>query len=155
MKHLILTLALLTIGFMCNAQYNPYTHAKIAIETYERHQLNKIRFDETAIMQNPKAWNRYSDYLSLNAQYSKLSKIYIAVAWSGAGIMFTSVIPFLASDSTSSKLWGSGLLIGGTIISCVGGVGYFAQIAKIETNKKRFIYYLKTSNNGVGIVSVF
>ena len=52
MKRLILTLTLLTIGFICNAQYNPYynpyLYAAIAAETDDTYRLNNIRFDENA-----------------------------------------------------------------------------------------------------------
>ena len=41
-----------------------------------------------------------------------------------------------------------------SIIS-VGLIGIAVQIDRIKTNKKDFIYYLNTSNNGVGIVTIF
>lgn len=159
MKRLILTLTLLTIGFICNAQYNPYynpyLYAAIAAETDDTYRLNNIGFDENAIKQNPEAWDNYLNYLSINANYSKTYRTYSIVGWSGVGIMLASLIPLLSSDSDSSLAWGCGLLGAGTIVSSVGLIGIAVQIDKIKTNKKDFIYYLKTSNNGVGIVTIF
>ena len=42
-----------------------------------------------------------------------------------------------------------------SIIISVGLIGIAVQIDRIKTNKKDFIYYLNTSNNGVGIVTIF
>ena len=124
MKRLILTLTLLTIGFICNAQYNPYynpyLYAAIAAETDDTYRLNNIRFDENAIKQNPEAWDNYLNYLSINANYSKTYRTYSIVGWSGVGIMLASLIPLLSSDSDSSLAWGCGLLGAGTIVSSVG-----------------------------------
>ena len=159
MKHLILTLTLITVGVICNAQYNPYynpyLYAAIASETDDTYRLNNIRFDENAIKQNPEAWNSYLNYLSIDADYSKKYRTYSIVGWSGVGIMFASLIPLLSSDSDSSLAWGCGLLGAGTIVSCIGLIGIAVQIDRIKTNKKDFIYYLNTSNNGVGIVTIF
>lgn len=159
MKNMILILALLTIGVISNAQYNPYynpyLYASIAAETDETYRLNNIRFDENAIRQNPDAWNSYQNYLSINADYLKKYRTYSIVGWSGIGIMCVSLIPMLSSDSDSSLAWGLGLLGAGTIVSSVGLFGLAVQIDRIKINKKDFIYYLKTNNNGVGIVTIF
>lgn len=159
MKNLILILTLLTFCFISNAQYNPYynpyLYAAIAAETEDTYRLNNIRFDENAIKQNPDAWNSYLNYQSINAIYLKKYRAYSIVGWSGVGIMCASLIPMLSSDSDSSLAWGLGLLGAGTIVSSVGLIGLAIQIDKIKINKKNFIYYLKTNNNGVGIVAIF
>lgn len=166
MKRLVFIIFLSLIGIAVKAQYhnfNPYLYASVSAETYDTYRLNNIRFDERAIMQNPEAWSAYNNYLSLNAEYYKKNKIYNALGWSGLGIACISLVPMFTSlrydydDPRGDRDLniGLGLLSAGTIVSCVGLVGIAVQMDKIKINKKEFIYYLKTTNNGVGIVSIF
>ena len=136
------------------AQYNPYLYAAIAAETNDSYRLSNIRFDENAIRQNPDVWNSYLDYISRDVEYLKKYRTYSIVGWSGVGMMAASLIPIFI-DSDSSLALGLGLLGAGTVVSCVGLIGLAVQIDKIKINKKDFIYYLKTSNNGIGIVTLF
>lgn len=166
MKQIILTIFLILIGTIAKAQYynyNPYLYAAAAAETNETYQLNNIRFDEKAIIKNPKAWNAYNNYLSLNAEYAKKYRVYSAIGWSGIGVACVSLIPLCIeagydyddprSDTTFAI--GMSILSVGTIAGCVGLLGMAVQTNKIKINKKEFIYYLKTTNNGIGIVSIF
>lgn len=166
MKRVILIISLSIIGIVVKAQYNnfnPYLYAAILAETDDTYRLNNIRFDENAIMRNPEAWSAYNKYLALNKEYTKKNKVYSIIGWSGIGIMGISVIPMLMpltydyDDPRGDRdlYIGLGLLSAGTIVSCVGLVGIAVQMDKIKINKKEFIYYLKTTNNGVGIVSIF
>ncbi len=155
-------MGLLTIGFTCKAQYNtyynPYLYAALAAETNETNKLNNIWFDENAIKQNPETWVNYMDYLKINEKHTKKYKNYSIVGWTGVGIMCVSLIPLCKSIyeyNDSLLAWGYGLLGAGTIMSCVGVAGMIVQLNKMKINKKNFIYYLKTSNNGVGIVVLF
>lgn len=50
---------------------------------------------------------------------------------------------------------GTAIFTLGCLTSIIGYCGYTSQIGKIKINKKEFIYYLKTSHNGLGIVTVF
>lgn len=168
MKRFILIIFMLLMGLTAKAQYaNPYLYAAIAAEANaeanDTHMLNNIRFDERALMQNPEAWTAYNKYQSLNAEYYRKNKIYSALGWSGLGIATVSLIPMCTSlkydydDPRGDRdlYIGLGLLSAGTIVSCVGLLGAAVQMDKIKINKKDFIYYLKTTNNGVGIVSIF
>lgn len=113
MKHIILTLILLSVGIICKAQYrtyyNPYLYAAIAAETNETYKLNNIRFDENAIKQNPEAWKNYMNYLKIDADYSKKYRTYSIIGLAGVGIMLVSTIPFF-NDSDSSLTLDCGLL---------------------------------------------
>lgn len=164
MKRIILIAVVLTTGFICKAQYNyynPYAYAAIAAETDEIYRLNNIRFDEDAIRQNPKAWNAYLNYLNINSEYVKKSKTFSTVSWVGLGVMCTSLIPMCLDydyddpRGDSALDWGLGLLCAGGVTSLVGLLGWAFQLDKIKANKKEFIYYLKTTNNGIGIVTIF
>ena len=166
MKRLILVIFSLTLALTTHAQYNtynPYLYAAVSAEADETFKLNNIRFDERAIKQNPEAWSAYNNYLSLNAEYYKKNKIYNALGWSGLGIVCISLVPMFTSSrydyddprGERDLYIGLGLLSAGAIVSCVGRIGIAIQMDKIKVNKKEFIYYLKTTNNGVGIVSIF
>jgi hypothetical protein len=50
---------------------------------------------------------------------------------------------------------GASMLTVGCAVACVGLIGMAVQVNKIKVNKKEFIYYLKTTHNGIGIVSIF
>ena len=94
------------------------------------------------------------NYLKIDADYSKKYRTYSIIGLAGVGIMLVSIIPFF-NDSDSSLALGYGLLGTGTILSSIGLIGITVQIDKMKINKKDFIYYLKTSNNGIGIVAIF
>lgn len=166
MKRFFLISLLSLTGLVAKAQYNnfnPYLYAAISAETDDTYRLNNIRFDESAIRQNPEAWRTYNNYLSLNAEYLKKNKIYTAIGWSGLGIMCLSLIPMLMPSSydyddprSDALLYtGLGILSAGAIVSSIGLCGIAIQMDRIKINKKEFIYYLKTTNNGIGIVSIF
>lgn len=171
MKRIILIAIILMPGFICKAQYNtyynpyydPYTYAAVAAETDETYRLNNIRFDENAIRQNPKAWDAYLNYLETNTKYVKKNKTYSTIAWTGLGVSCASLIPVCLyagydyDDPRSDVALGCGigLLCAGGIATIVGAIGSLVQIDMIKANKKEFIYYLKTTNNGIGIVTIF
>ena len=170
MKRIILVLSILFIGFSAKAQfhyYNPYLYAAYSAEAnaeaIDSRQLNNVRFDENAIKQNPEAWAKYNDYLALNADYAKKLRAYNIVGWTGVGAMCLSLIPscvalgYETNDFRYDVSMGVGLtlLSAGAITSCVGLIGATVQTSKIKTNKREFIFYLKTSNNGVGVVTLF
>lgn len=163
MKRFIILFSILFFGLAAKAQYNnfnPYLYAAISAETDDTYRLNNIRFDENAIRQNPDAWRAYNNYLSLNAEFAHKNKIYNAIGWSGLGIMCLSLIPIYAYDyddprSDTNFAIGMGMLTIGGITACVGAIGLAVQMDKIKINKKEFIYYLKTTHNGIGIVSIF
>lgn len=93
----------------------------------------------------------------------KKYRTYSAIGWSGVGIGCLSLIPIFIEagydydDPRSDRTFAIGIggLSVGLITACVGYVGMAFQMDKIKTNKKEFIYYLRTTNNGIGIVSIF
>lgn len=166
MKRIILIAVTFAICFICKAQYNyfnPYLYSAIAaetaVETYDTYKLNSIRFDENLLRQNSEVWGTYKKYLQIDADYAKKSKVYSAISWVGLGVTCVSLIPmcldFDGPKGDAALDWGIGLLCVGGVTSIVGLLGWAVQLDKIKTNKKEFIYYLKTTNNGVGIVTIF
>lgn len=161
MKRFILVISMLLMGLMAKAQYhhyNPYLYAAIAAETDDTYRLNNIRFDEYAIMQNPTAWRAYKEYQSRDLEYFKKRRAYNAVAWTGLGVMGASLIPLAVaagSENDNAMIAGVTMCGVGTITACIGYLGAASMNGKIKGNKKDFIYYLKTTNNGIGIVSIF
>lgn len=166
MRRILLLSALLLLGCTCcmaqyNDYYNPYDYAVAAAETNEIYRLNNIRFDENALSRNPEAWAAYQDYLEINEYYANKSKTYNTVAWIGAGVACLSLIPLLVSGdsagpgSDAALGWSAGLLSAGGIAAVVGYTGVAVQLREMRNNKKQFIYYLKTTNNGIGIVTIF
>lgn len=164
MKKIILCVLFLVIGLAAKAQYsyfNPYVYAAAAAETNETYQLNNIRFDENALKTNETAWKAYNDYLSINAQFAKKNKVYSILGWSGLGLSCASIIPFclntndLNPEDDPAFIAGASMLTVGCAVACVGLIGMAVQVNKIKVNKKEFIYYLKTTHNGIGIVSIF
>jgi hypothetical protein len=166
MKRFILLALLSFIGITMKAQYNnynPYHYAAASAEVNETYKLNNIRFNESALIKNPTAWRAYNNYLYRNTEYAKKYRTYSAIGWSGAGVACLSLIPLLIEsgydydDPRSDTMFAIG--IGGAsvglITACVGYLGMAFQMDKIKTNKKEFIYYLKTTHNGIGIVSIF
>ena len=57
--------------------------------------------------------------------------------------------------SDTAFAWGIGLLSTGAVVGTIGCIGILVQSDKIRGKKKDFIYYLKTTNNGIGIVTLF
>lgn len=168
MKRLILISVLFGVfSICCKAQYNsnytPFDYAIAAAMTDEIYKLNNIRFDENALSRNPEAWAAYQKYLGINSYYAKKSKTYNTIGWIGVGVTCSSLIPLLLycdydyddPRGDSALGWSVGLLSVGGIAALVGYIGAFVQLDKLKANKKDFIYYLKTTNNGVGIVTIF
>lgn len=163
MKNVIIITALFLSCFISKAQYNPYTYAVAAAEVDEEYKLSNIRFDVEALKANPKAWSAYQDYLSVNSNYQKKANVYGKVTLAGLGVTCASFIPMLLAsgydydDSRGDVMMGCGLglLCAGGITSLIGCYGWVIQADRMNSNKKDFIFYLKTTNNGVGIVSLF
>ena len=167
MKHLVFLFILLWIPTLGKAQYintyNPYLTAALTAEAIDNKKLDNIRFDPEAIKQNLDAWETYQTYLDQVQKLNKKNKIYTALAYSGLGIMTVSLIPiFMESSyaigdprSDTAFAWGIGLLSTGAVVGTIGCIGILVQSDKIRGKKKDFIYYLKTTNNGIGIVTLF
>jgi len=167
MKHLVFLFSLLLISNLGKAQYintyNPYLAAALTAEAVDNKQLGNIRFDPNAIKQNLAAWETYQTYLDQVEQLKKKDKVYTALAFSGLGIMAVSLIPMFIGESyaigdpryDTTFAWGIGLLSTGTVVGAIGLIGSLVQSDRIKGKKKDFIYYLKTTNNGVGIVTLF
>ena len=167
MKHLVFLFILLWIPTLGKAQYintyNPYLTAALTAEAIDNKKLDNIRFDPEAINQNLAAWETYQTYLDQVQKLNKKNKIYTALAYSGLGIMTVSLIPiFMESSyaigdprSDTAFAWGIGLLSTGAVVGTIGCIGILVQSDKIRGKKKDFIYYLKTTNNGIGIVTLF
>lgn len=167
MKRLIILFALLLMPTLSKAQYNnnynPYLTAALTAEAIDSKQLDNIRFDPKVLVQNPDAWEAYQTYLDQVEQLNKKNIIYTALAFSGLGIMAVSLIPMFMESSYSigdprsdtAFAWGIGLLSTGAVVGTIGWIGALVQSDRIKGKKKDFIYYLKTSNNGIGIVTLF
>ena len=167
MKRLFILFSLLLIPTLGRAQfndnYNPYLAATLTAEAIDSKQLENIRFDPKVLMQNPEAWEAYQTYLGKVEQLNKKNKIYTTLAFSGLGIMAVSLIPMFMESSYSigdprsdtAFAWGIGLCSTGAVVGTIGWIGSLVQSDRIKGKKKDFIYYLKTSNNGIGIVTLF
>lgn len=166
-RYFLIILILISSSFVSFAQfhkyYSPYAYAAAAAEVDETQKLNNIRFDARALADNPEVWANYRSYLDRQSKYLKQSKPYEIVFWSGLGVACTGLIPlFVQMDydyddprSDAALGWSIGLLSAGSVATIVGYCGMAVQLERIKDNKKEFIYYLKTSNNGVGIVTIF
>ena len=166
-KHLVFLFSLLLIPALGKAQYNntynPYLAAALTAEAVNNKHLDNIRFDPNALMQNPEVWEAYQTYLGQVKQLNKKDKIYTTFAYSGLGIMAVSLIPIFMESSYSyddprsdaAFAWGIGLLSTGAVVGTIGCIGALIQSDRIRGKKKDFIYYLKTTNNGIGIVTLF
>ena len=83
--------------------------------------------------------------------------------FTGLGIMASSIIPLCIEGgyayddprADTTLAWEIGLLGAGTVVGTIGLIGSIVQLGKVKSQKKDFIYYLKTTNNGVGIVTLF
>ena len=166
MKRFILVAIIILSGVAAKAQYNyfnPVLYGIATADAVDTYKLNNIRFDESALRTNQEAWSAYNNYVTLNDRYAKTMKAYTITGWSGLGVMCLSLIPtFIAldynDDDSRGKIpmgVGLGMLCAGTVTSCVGLIGMAIQMDKIKTAKKEFIFYLKTTHNGIGIVSLF
>lgn len=71
------------------------------------------------------------------------------------GPVFESQYPDIETETDSPASVSFLYLPDTESIISVGLIGIAVQIDRIKTNKKDFIYYLNTSNNGVGIVTIF
>lgn len=77
--------------------------------------------------------------------------------------MCSSIIPLFVAESydyddprsDTALGWSVGLFSVGSIAAIVGYYEMSLQLDRIKHNKKEFIYYLKTTNNGMGIVTIF
>ncbi len=161
MKKLVLLTIALTMGFMCNAQYrhNDYITPEDVISAIETTKLNNIRFDVNVFKETPEVWNNFQEYVKLNESLEKKRNTFSIVAWSGLGVGCLAFIPLVAAPlgvSTDGYMLCSQVMVGvGAAAMLVGGIGASIQMGKMKSNKKEFIYYLKTTNNGVGIVTLF
>ena len=167
MKHLVFLFSLLLIPAFGKAQYNnnynPYLTAALTAEAIDNKQLGNIRFDPNVLKHNPEVWEAYQTYLGQIEQLNKKNKIYTTFAFSGLGIMAVSLIPLFmelsyAYDDPRSDIayaWGIGLFSTGAVFGTIGCIGALVLSDKIRGKKKDFIYYLKTTNNGIGIVTLF
>lgn len=147
--------------------YNPYLVAEHAVDELVEKQhiqaLNNIRFDENALRESPEVWNNYLTYQSMQNSYSQKCKKYDIMAFTGLGIEVLSLIPALMYLNCSyddpmelvydATFWT--MLSGGAVVGLVGCLGSLSINSKIRQNKEDFIFYLKTCNNGIGIVTLF
>ncbi len=166
MKRLVLLSLSLFIVSICRAQYSyydPLLTAALVNENAEIQKLNNIRFDSKAIAENPAAFNEYMAFLDRDEIYSKKRRNWDIVGGVSAGVALAGLIPLFKSsdygfddpkreqlEKTSMYMMGGGLL--GMLI---GYAGRSSFNKKMVINKKDFIFYLKTTNNGIGIVTIF
>lgn len=171
MKKLIIIVTLLLCRIALKAQYNPYYNpyraAEIAGESIAKNeqirQLNNVRFDEDAIKQNPAAYEEYLNFLARDTEYDQKRSGWYTAAFIGLGLELAGAIPVLIgsnmdyNDPQGEKLMsvGIGVMSVGLIGMLVGYLGGSSFDNKIISNKENFIFYLKTTNNGVGIVTLF
>lgn len=154
MKKVILLVLLLTVGFLCNAQvdvrfytdyyYTPEQYAK----AMENQALKSIRFDEYALSENPIAWENYLKYTELQNSFHKKKTAFAITGWAGLGIAAAGL---LVQDDTLGPV----LAITGGLAAVIGCTGTTIFSFKLKNNKKDFVYYLRATNNGVGIVTLF
>lgn len=157
MKQFFLIAALVFLTVTCKAQYIPYNtyqYAQATVDAIDTYRLNNIRFDENALRENPDVWNRYMNYVRTNNYYVKRATTYGIIGLTGIGVVCISLIP-LYTQCNNWEAWTIGLMSAGGIAGIVGSIGLSVQLNKVKINKKEFIYYLKTANNGIGIVTMF
>lgn len=170
-KFLILLISLFICASFTYAQYNPYynpysvaeyTANKISENEYIR-ELNNLRFDENAISENPEVYSNYLNYIQTQKDLNKKIKIYDVVGYSGLGLTVIGLIPLFKGLNcdyndpneetyyvTSSCLIGCGL-----IMTTICYIGELSINSKIIRNKEDFVFYLRTYNNGIGIITLF
>lgn len=161
MKKLYLIIFLALLGYTCSAQYNYNYHPDDYASAFEARKLNNVRFNPEAFADNPAICNRYTEYLNYNAECSKKRESWANVEVVGGVIACIGLVPMFESlnkeGDTGSALTaiGAGISFTGLITVLVGWAGYSEANNKMKNNKKEMIYYLKTNNNGVGIVTLF
>lgn len=158
-RALLLLLFLMSSAILCHAQYHNRYHdarmiASAIADEQENRMLNNTRFDERALQLNPAAWEEYQKYTQLADEYKSKAQTWGIVALGGIGVSCLALIP-ISSFSFDDFAWRSGVLTVGGITTLVGLVGATIQFNRIRENKREFIYYLKASNNGIGIVTLF
>lgn len=166
MKRIVLLSLSLFIVSFCRAQYNyydPLLTAALVSENVEIQQLNNIRFDSKAIAENPTAFNEYKAFLERDEFFSKKRSNWDLVAGVSAGVALAGLIPFFKSSDYAyddpkgeqlerTSMWMMG---GGLLGMLIGYAGHASFNTMMVNNKKDFIFYLKTTNNGIGIVTIF
>ena len=156
---LIMVTVLLLGNVCCRAQYNyyysPHDYAVAAAEANETYRLRNIRFDENALKKNPEAWQAYQNYLQANEYYADRRETYRTVTWIGVGVVCLAAIPVAVSHDPVAVGLSACLMSAGGVAALVGSSGMAIQLNAMKSSKKEFIYYLKTTNNGVGIVTLF
>ena len=169
-KILVLILGLVISLFNSYGQYvyyNPYSVAQYSAEEFVRKQhiqeLNNIRFDEKEILKNEQAYTNYLTYCQAQNDLSKKSKTYDIIGYSGLGVGIVALYPLYKGltcdydDPNEDKYYITSLsLLGiGTLLCTVCYIGELSINSKMVENKENFIFYLKTYNNGIGIVTLF
>lgn len=150
MKKAILVTLLLTVACICNAQfyydyyYTPEQYAK----AMEDQALKSIRFDEYVLKEDPAVWENYEKYTELQKSFCKKKTAYAITGGVGLGVAAASL---LIQDDTIGPI----LCITGGIAAVIGCTGTVIYNHKLKNNKKEFVYYLRATNNGVGIVALF
>ena len=160
MKKYLLLLVFFSVCTVCRAQY--YYNPVVVTGDDETTKLNNIRFDVDAIGSNDAAYARYVEYSDKERSYARRRTFWSAVGWTGFGVSCASLIPMFkeldlpSGDPRSEQLLDRslGLALGGLGAICVGCVGWSSVNGKMKSNKKDMIFYLKTTNNGVGIVTI-
>lgn len=166
MKRIVLLSLSLFIVSFCRAQYNnydPLLTAALVSENAEIQKLNNIRFDSKAIADNPAAFNEYMAFLDRDEIYSKKRRNWDIVGGVSAGVALAGLIPLFKSsdydydDPQRDKLEKTTMYMmgGGLLGMLIGYAGRSRFNTKMVINKKDFIFYLKTTNNGIGIVTIF
>ncbi len=158
MKKVILICILSILGISSvNAQYyyNPYGTAVAIAETNETYQLNNIKFDINEISKNPVALNEYNCYVERHNNYVKKAKNGLVWGYVGCGAMILGCIPMCSYNNDAAFYSGCAIVSIGAVVGTIGYCCYIGQMSNIKYNKKNFIYYLKTTNNGIGIVTIF
>jgi len=169
MKRFVLIIFILCLGLCCRAQYHPYYdyyHDPYGAAAYgadrlsrneQIRQLNNIRFDEEAIAKNPAALEEYRNYLSRHKEYETKGNNWFTLECLGLGLSFVGTIPLIIGGPGDSALTDmSYCAIGaGLIGALIGSIGVSTCNEYKISNKENFIFYLKTTNNGIGIVSLF
>ncbi|MBO7257087.1 MAG: hypothetical protein J6V04_07165 [Bacteroidales bacterium] len=163
MRKLLIILTLMTIGTAyCHAQYfGSYSYTQVAEGISKQYKLNSVTFNEDEIRNNPDSWAYYLEYLEKQNSNRQEMRKYSIAAFSGLGAMCISAIPFCInySDNTNAKniahYCGYGLLTAGGICAIVGAIGVITFTKRINNNKREMIVHLQTTNNGLGIITVF
>ena len=169
MKKFLLICTLMSFALICKAQYyisQPYIdHVAIASairDDEETRMLNNIRFDANAFRDNEVLYNRYLDFCKNDELYSNRRDTWDTIAGGGALVALSGLIPmgmalFPKYEANVDKLmgWSLGILSVGAVVGYIGYIGSKCEDDNMKQNKKDMIYYLKVTNNGVGIITTF